>query len=485
MDEINDLRRQFRDGQWKQFIRSITLTNLRGWSGQTVNFNFPVVAIVGENGIGKSTFLRAAACIYQSKTTDKFNFYPSSLFINTQWDSRAIENALIECFVQAGDETRMLSWKKTNDWGFSPRNKKVKRDVFFLDTSRTLPLDATAGYAKLAKLAQAEGSSHLSIDEEHLKKMSYVLGREYASARFTNTEITDKEIGLLGQNFGEVSQFHQGAGEDTVLDTFKILQSISSQSLLIIDEVEASLHPLAQRRLVHILLNIARVKKIQIILSTHSPFVLEELPSEARVLLMGNSNGKKVLYDVSSKFALSTIDENAHPDLYIYVEDEEAEILLWEILKQADNYTELIQKISIKPAGSSSTVNTLFTLTSQDKLPENGLAFIDGDQKCEYPDCPSLPGDLAPEKMIMQDLKNNEWIELDNRFGVGAGTLFKILDDACLLPNHHDWTAYIGDKIRKSRDYVWRILVEEWCKHCLSVDDRIRIIDTVNNKMNH
>ncbi|MDS1030521.1 AAA family ATPase [Bacillota bacterium LX-D] len=67
MSEINEIKRQFQDGQWKKFLKSIKITNLRGWTGQSISFNFPVCAIVGENGIGKSTFLRAAACAYENR----------------------------------------------------------------------------------------------------------------------------------------------------------------------------------------------------------------------------------------------------------------------------------------------------------------------------------------------------------------------------------------------------------------------------------
>jgi predicted ATP-dependent endonuclease of OLD family len=90
-------------------------------------------------------------------------------------------------------------------------------------------------------------------------------------------------VGLLQREWGEVSQFHQGAGEDATLDLFRTLQNVPQNALLVIDEVEASLHPRAQRRLIRFLLWLSRIKRVQIILSTHSPYVLEELPQEARV----------------------------------------------------------------------------------------------------------------------------------------------------------------------------------------------------------
>ncbi|MEX3962619.1 AAA family ATPase [Paraburkholderia sp. EG286B] len=61
-----------------------------------------------------------------------------------------------------------------------------------------------------------------------------------------------RQVGLLERECGEVSQFHKGAGEDATLDLFRVLQGIPQYSLLLIDEVEASLHPQAQRRLIRL-----------------------------------------------------------------------------------------------------------------------------------------------------------------------------------------------------------------------------------------
>lgn len=75
-EEIKSIMRQFKhgatDSEWKQFIKSIKITNIHGWTGQEIAFNFPVVAIVGENGIGKSTFLKASVCAYKNKKWSNF-----------------------------------------------------------------------------------------------------------------------------------------------------------------------------------------------------------------------------------------------------------------------------------------------------------------------------------------------------------------------------------------------------------------------------
>lgn len=190
-EEIKSIMRQFKhgaaDSEWKQYIKSIKITNIHGWTGQEIAFNFPVVAIVGENGIGKSTFLKASVCAYKNKNGQ--TFYPSKMFVSTRWDATGLQNAIIEYKVRKGNEDINLRWKKTNDWGFTPKQGKPERNVFFLDISRTLPLDATAGYAKVAKLASKEVGAVTELTPESLQNLSYILGQQYGRARFVGTDV--------------------------------------------------------------------------------------------------------------------------------------------------------------------------------------------------------------------------------------------------------------------------------------------------------
>lgn len=51
-------------GCFSQVAKNRTTSALkRTWTGQRVLFDFPIVAIVGENGSGKSRLLQAAACV--------------------------------------------------------------------------------------------------------------------------------------------------------------------------------------------------------------------------------------------------------------------------------------------------------------------------------------------------------------------------------------------------------------------------------------
>jgi predicted ATPase len=476
--EINDIKRQFGNGAWRKFLSKIMIDSLRGWSGQSVEFRFPVCAIAGVNGAGKSTVLRAAVCAYKNEGGK--TVYPSQLFLTTQWDKGSVDDAEIKYEVKQGEQSAFQGrWKKTNDWGYSPKSKWPRRAVYFLDISRTLPLDATAGYAKIAKqVFSANGGEH-PIPSDLMQEYSHIMEGTFPSARFVTPQ-PRHDVGLLKSNGVEISQFHQGAGEDALLDLMKDLASISETSLLIIDEVESSLHPRAQRRLIRFLLKLSRQKKIQIILSTHSPYVLGELPPEGRILILKSTDGKNVQYGVSTNYAMGLIDDVLQPDLYVYVEDKEAKALVSRIVNGDDD---LRRRIEIVDVGASNVVDMLGRLARENRLPVKGIAIVDGDKRDEARNCCPLPSDGSPEKLVFEGLKAKGWANLDNRFGVGAGLLFSFLDDALTNPDPHEYTTQVGNQVKKSKDQVWDIMVDEWCKQCLDPADKDRIVNAIKNAL--
>jgi recombinational DNA repair ATPase RecF len=58
-NEVRRLQQKWSSGGggWPKRLEWIEIHNMRGWTGQKVEFKFPIVAIVGENGSGKSSII--------------------------------------------------------------------------------------------------------------------------------------------------------------------------------------------------------------------------------------------------------------------------------------------------------------------------------------------------------------------------------------------------------------------------------------------
>ena len=82
------------------------------------------------------------------------------------------------------------------------------------------------------------------------------------------------------------------------------------------------------------LARLALLREVQIVLTTHSPYILDELPPEARAQIAQTSQGKKIMYGVTPEFAMSAMDDVPQYECDLYVEDDRAERMILEIMAE-------------------------------------------------------------------------------------------------------------------------------------------------------
>ena len=458
---------------WPLQLEWLRIQGLRGWTGQRLDFTFPLVAIVGENGTGKSTILQAAASVYRSKTGKKETFFPTDFFPATPWDK--IKSAKIEYSVREDkDSHHGVIHKPAARWREMPERRK--REVVFIDLSRTVPITSQLGYSKLARLAKKE-TQRTSFDREQLVRLCDVLGRQYEDAAFSLSDAdSERWVPVVTVSGAAYSGYHQGAGELVLASLLR--DQVPKYSLVLIDELETSLHPRAQRRLIRDLATICRVRDLQIIVTTHSPYILEELPPEGRVYILSAVQGKQLVTGVSSNFAMTQMDEEPHPEADVFVEDDESRILLEEMIV-AEKKDSLARRCHIIPYGVANVGRALGQMVNQKRFPRPTAVFLDADQEAA-PGCYLLPpGDEAPERVVFAALKQRRWHGLADRVARPPSDVIDALEFAMSQSDHHDWVRTAADRLLIGTVELWRAMASTWASDCVPPDARAKTVEIV------
>jgi predicted ATPase len=460
---------------WPKRLEWIEVSGLRGWSGQRVRFQFPIVAIVGENGSGKSTLLQAAACVYQIEegSTDNW-YYPSEFFPETAWDQ--IRDVTISYGYSEGTTHIENSIRKPTTRWLGHGDRPI-RTVEYIDLNRIQPVAARVGYARIAKNKHIEKSSK-AFDTHQLQRLSEVMGREYVAAKMALSDIDEtREIPVLTQQESAYSGYHQGSGETTIAELLRA--ELPRRGLMLIDEIESSLHPRAQRRLIRDLADQCRDRDLQIILTTHSPYVLEELPLEARLYILETKDTKQVVPGVSPQFAMTKMDDEAHPECDLYVEDVAAKILLSELL--SFHGKEFFPRCQIIPFGASNVGHSLGQMVEHNRFPRPTRVFLDGDN-AEAPGCILLPGGDAPEQVVFKSLRKERWGNLWTRVSRDVSLVTDACNNAMLLGDHHEWVRFAANQLMCGAEPLWQAMCAEWAQR-FPREDAARIVNPIGDAM--
>jgi predicted ATPase len=472
-DEMRRLGGRWGTGSgWPKRLRWIEIDGIRGWHRERIEFNYPITAIVGENGVGKSTILQCAAAVYAPTDRETTSGrYASDFFPDTAWER--IRLAEIRFQVRDGNTERPGRINRPSD-RWRGNRERPERHVEYYDLSRVTPVSGRPGFSRLAKSEHTEvGAS--PFDQKRLARYSQVMGRAYEGARASVTNFDDRRpVPVLQWDHAQFSSFHQGSGETTV---FELLQAdVPPTGLLVIDEIETSLHPKVQRRLIGEIARMCRERDLQVILTTHSATILDELPPEARVFVLPQPGARRIIYGVSPEYAMSSMDDVPHYECDLFVEDMRAKIMLTELLTAADS--DMARQCQVIPAGAASVCTTLGLMVGENKFPRPTRVFLDGDQGGAY-GCHVLPGDDAPEPVVFKALAELNWAGLDVRVGRALSDVIDACRGAMTLTNHHDWVGSAASRLSVGTEMLWNLMCSEWVKRCVADETLTEIRESV------
>jgi len=410
---VNELLDKVRQNKYGKYLLKAKIGKIRGFTGEDISFEFPVTALVGPNGSGKSSVLGVAGCAY--KDIKPGIFFPKSAIGDESMAGWKVEYEIIDKDVNHRQSIRRTSSFRSAKWA---RDEVVSRDVYFFGIERTVPAGEKTKYKKLTRSSYHHTGSLTSLSSGVAKQIEHILGKDVS--KFNVTDIGHNDKFFVGDNKGNrYSEFHFGAGESSIIRMVSEIESAPDNSLVLIEEIENGLHPVATRRMVEYLIDVATRKSIQTIFTTHSDYALMPLPQEA-IWACIDGRLRKGRLNVES---LRAISGRVDKKLAIFVEDEFAKNWVDTILRERlkSDYDQLeVHAV----AGDGNAVSIHKSHTANPSIKFKSLCIIDGDSSQISDDSIGilrLPG-TKPERSVFDDILKN------------VDTILAILTVSCQLP---------------------------------------------------
>lgn len=465
------LRKRFENDHAHALLRKIVLREgvLRGINELDITFRYPITAIAGRNGAGKSTILALACCAYHNNKTGfklpkrKNSYYTFSDFFVQHSEEVPPEGIEINYFIAHN------KWKKTANLpdgigiGIQRRRKnkggkwndyddRVRKNVVFLGIERIVPhseRSQSRSYSKVFRDSAPKGWENKVKDA-----VGFVLGRTYDSFRYLEYSKYNLPIVKVG---GVVySGFNMGAGENALFEIFSTIYSCGSGALLIMDEVELGLHAEAQRRFIERLKEVCLDTHTQVICTTHSREIFDCLPYDARFFVETVQGKTKITEAISSEFAFAKMAAIPSAEVELLVEDEVAKTILLACLPTA-----LRSRLAFHVIGSATALARQLAAIHVRGEAKPTVAVFDGDQRSKQGDnlehaksmCEKikgdftawfvahigyLPGDTWPEAWLVQ--RATECVEpLASLLSCDPDTLKDILEYGLQAGKHNEF----------------------------------------------
>jgi len=442
---------------------SIEIGNLRGLNTSKIEFKYPISVIAGRNRSGKSTILAMVACAFHNKKDGfklperKVPYYTFSDFfiqsseeippggivvryriMHNNWNKSPTAPNGIGNLYQVRTKKEKGKWNKYS--------RRVRRNVVSLGVHRVVPPSEKS----VSRNYKSYFSEQAPAGWEG--RVKEVVGRILST---TYDDYKMKVYGkyhlpIVASQGVQYSGFNMGAGENALFEIFSIIYSTPRGTLLVIDEIELGLHENAQRRLMQVLKEVCKELHIQVVCTTHSSAIIEEVPPEARYYLDSFSGKTNIMTCVTPLYAAGKLAGEDTNELDIFVEDSDSATLLAAFVE-----TNMRKRVNIIPIGSAIPIIRQMAARYKDPRKSECIAVMDGDQahalnlhKNQFLKALEsnkdaareadwfiqrlafLPGNTWPERWLIETLKSVDIVGFDELLNVSKEELSTYINTA-------------------------------------------------------
>lgn len=461
---VHDLKSMYlpknRFANFGDVLLSLDVHGIRGMSA-SMSLDFPVTVIIGKNGSGKSTLAQLALCCYRYKLPGETshnmkNYYNlGNFFIKSNLDpepytadaylrysyaispeSRGFEQ--MSLFMTSPDSSchaKENTIKKINlEWGgykHRPDRKCIYFGMGFFVPHHEMGDKIYLDPKTLIGDKRTFNSESLSISAE-------ILDCPYNSVEVAKiiNQSKEAEMGFASKYGARYSENHMGCGEARLIRMIDSIESAPEKRLIVIEEPETALHQDAQHNLAIYFLQVCKRKRHQIIVTTHSPAIIDVMPIEARKKTERTLSGTVVEDNPTIAEIIADLTNGHQKTILIYVEDEFSKKLLREIIRKYS--PELSKAVSIAAVGDKGDVLDAVRYTRKHKNIK-AIGIRDEDKTASAAEFIfSYPTDLPPEKEIFSDQSVAQF--LFNQYHLNLTDIIRVTKD------HHNYSTRISNQ---------------------------------------
>lgn len=461
--KANDYWRKIPKVNYKRYVKNI---DFHGYNGiGKIDIGCGIRILCGLNGAGKTTILSGIKAVLGA--------------VPDEQDVVKIGDADIEACVEFDDKTYTCLNKSENTLlSQIPDFEVAYFDYFYV--TKTLNFFWTQENIE----EFVEQNEIRMIDEKQLEELNYLIGKQYKAISVVEFEdvmnyeclpyFIVEEVGC------EYDSRKMGLGEFSLLYLWWYINRFE-KNIIVLEEPESFLSIISQKHLMNILAKISVEKQTSIIISTHSPFILEKVDNE-HVSVVSRAVGKISISRSNNKKPSEILGFPESKKGVFFVEDEMAKIYLEIMLHKEDK--QILNNFQIIDTQGSGKITEIMKQGSLKKMDYKVIGIYDEDQTTENHDCNELEYYfLPPQKDVESDIKNliccgNHIDTIACKLNITNDEFIQGLSEISGL-DHHEWITGLCENLNFSVYHFLDIIYDIWID-----DNRQRVNDFIGDLRN-